>query len=77
MSRRLRELTAVRRTSRSCRSVPRMPEEKQDPANTQMFRAFVERGEQETGRPGMRTAYLLLAAAIVIAIVAVVVILVS
>jgi hypothetical protein len=25
-----------------------MPEESQDPANTQMFRAFVERGEQET-----------------------------
>ncbi len=54
-----------------------MPEEKQDPANTQMFRAFVERGEQETGRQGMRTAYVLLAVAVVIAIIAVVVILAS
>ena len=43
-----------------------MPEERQDPANTQMFRAFVERGEQETDRRGMRTAYLLIAAAVVI-----------
>ncbi|HST67112.1 MAG TPA: hypothetical protein VLM05_18185 [Mycobacteriales bacterium] len=51
-----------------------MPEEKQDPANTQMFRAFVERGEQETGRAGMRTAYVLLAAAVVVLVVALVVI---
>jgi flagellar basal body-associated protein FliL len=27
-----------------------MPEEKQDPANTQMFRAFVERGEPAPSR---------------------------
>jgi hypothetical protein len=51
-----------------------MPEEKQDPANTQMFRAFVERGEQETDKPGMRTAYLLVAVAVVVVIVALVVI---
>jgi hypothetical protein len=54
--------------------VPRMPEERQDPANTQMFRAFVERGEQESDRRGMRTAYVLVAAAVVIVIVALVVI---
>ena len=46
-----------------------MPEERQDPANTQMFRAFVERGEQETDRRGMRTAYLLIAAAAVVIVV--------
>ena len=51
-----------------------MPEEKQDPANTQMFRAFVERGEQETDRQRMRTAYLLVAAAAVVVIIALVVI---
>lgn len=28
----------------------RMPEEKQDPADTQMFRAFVERGEEVPSR---------------------------
>ncbi|HEV7657928.1 MAG TPA: hypothetical protein VGP36_24780 [Mycobacteriales bacterium] len=54
-----------------------MPEEKQDPANTQMFRAFVERGEQETDRRGMKTAYVLIAAAVVIVIVALVVIFAS
>jgi hypothetical protein len=54
-----------------------MPEEKQDPANTQMFRAFVERGSQEDDRRGMRTAYVLVAAAVVIVIVALVVIFVS
>jgi hypothetical protein len=54
--------------------VPRMPEERQDPANTQMFRAFVERGEQEPDRRGMRTAYVLIAAAVVIVIVALVVV---
>ena len=59
---------------RCCRKVPRMPEERQDPANTQMFRAFVERGEQEPDRRGMRTAYLLIAAAVVIVIVALVVV---
>lgn len=32
-----------------------MPEEKQDPANTQMFRAFVERGEQDRSRSTSRT----------------------
>jgi hypothetical protein len=51
-----------------------MPEEKQDPANTQMFRAFVERGEQETDRKGMRTAYVIAAAAAVVVIIALVVI---
>jgi hypothetical protein len=51
-----------------------MPEEKQDPANTQMFRAFVERGEQESSKQGMRTAYVLIAAAVVVVIVALVVI---
>ncbi len=50
-----------------------MPEEKQDPANTQMFRAFVERGEQETTRNGSRT-YLLIGAAVVIVLVALVLI---
>jgi hypothetical protein len=54
-----------------------MPEEKQDPANTQMFRAFVERGEQDNDRRGMRTAYLLVGAAVVIVIVALVVIFAS
>lgn len=57
------------------RTVSRMPEEKQDPANTQMFRAFVERGEQDTGRNGMRTALLLLAAAVLVALIVVVVVL--
>jgi hypothetical protein len=52
-----------------------MPEEKQDPANTQMFRAFVERGEQDSRPSGLRTALLLLAAVVVVALVAVVVLL--
>jgi hypothetical protein len=65
---------ARQRRVAASRTVSRMPEEKQDPANTQMFRAFVERGDQETGRRGMRTAYLLVAAAVVIVIVALVVI---
>ena len=55
----------------------RMSEEKQDPANTQMFRAFVERGEQDSDKRGMRTALLLLAAAVVVAILAVIVIVAS
>ena len=50
-----------------------MPEEKQDPANTQMFRAFVDRGEPEGGRR-MPPAVPLLVAAVVIAIVVVVLI---
>ncbi len=54
--------------------VPRMPEERQDPANTQMFRAFVERGEHETDQRGMRTAYLLIGAAVVIVVIALVVV---
>jgi hypothetical protein len=54
-----------------------MPEEKQDPASTQMFRAFVDRGEPQSGRKGMAPAVLLLVAALVIAVVAVVVIVVS
>jgi hypothetical protein len=52
-----------------------MPEDKQDPANTQMFRAFVERGEQDPGRTGPRTALLLLAAAVVVALIVVVLVL--
>ena len=55
-------------------TVSRMPEEKQDPANTQMFRAFVERNEPEASKRGMLPALLLLAAALVIAVVAVVLI---
>ena len=54
-----------------------MPEERQDPANTQMFRAFVERGDQEDDRRGIRTAYVLVAAAVVIVVIALVVIFVS
>lgn len=50
-----------------------MPEEKQDPANTQMFRAFVERNEPEAGKRGM-LPLLLLAAALVVAVVAVILI---
>ena len=61
----------------SGRRVPRMPEERQDPANTQMFRAFVERGAEEDQRRGMRTAYVLVAAAVVIVIVALVVVFAS
>jgi hypothetical protein len=51
-----------------------MPEEKQDPASTQMFRAFVDRGEPQSGRRGMVPAMLLLVVAVVIAIVAVILI---
>jgi hypothetical protein len=51
-----------------------MPEERQDPASTQMFRAFVERGEQEPDRRGTRTAYLLVAVAVVIVVIALVVV---
>ena len=51
-----------------------MPEEKQDPANTQMFRAFVERGEQDRTNSGMRTALLLAGAAVLVALIAVLVI---
>jgi hypothetical protein len=54
-----------------------MPEERQDPANTQMFRAFVERGDQEQDKRGMKTAYVLVAAAVVIVVVALVVIFAS
>jgi hypothetical protein len=50
-----------------------MPEEKQDPASTQMFRAFVDRGEPSGGRRSM-PAVLLLVAAIVIAAVTVILI---
>ena len=52
-----------------------MPEEKQDPASTQMFRAFVDRGEPSGGRRGMLPAVLLLVAAIVVVTVAVILIL--
>jgi hypothetical protein len=55
-------------------TVSRMPEEKQDPASTQMFRAFVDRGDPSGGRKRMLPAVLLLVAAIVIAIVTVVLI---
>jgi hypothetical protein len=51
-----------------------MPEEKQDPASTQMFRAFVDRGEPDGGRRGMLPVVLLLVAVAVIAIVTVVLI---
>jgi hypothetical protein len=51
-----------------------MPEEKQDPASTQMFRAFVDRGEPSGGRRGRLPVMLLLAAAVVIAAVTVVLI---
>jgi hypothetical protein len=54
-----------------------MPEERQDPANTQMFRAFVERGDHEQDKRGMKTAYVLVAAAVVIVVVALVVIFAS
>jgi hypothetical protein len=48
-----------------------MPEQRrQDPADTQMFRAFVERNEQEPGRP-TRTV-LIAVAAVLIAVAAVV-----
>ena len=55
-------------------TVARMPEEKQDPASTQMFRAFVDRGEPDGGRRGRMPAVLLLVAAVLIAIVTVVLI---
>ena len=55
-------------------TVSRMPEEKQDPASTQKFRAFVDRGEPSRGRRGMRPGVLLLVAAIVVAVVAVILI---
>lgn len=51
-----------------------MPEEKQDPANTQMFRAFVERGEQDRSRSG-RTVVWMTVGALVAVVVLVVVIL--
>jgi hypothetical protein len=54
-----------------------MPEERQDPANTQMFRAFVERGQQEDDRRGVRTAYVLIAVAVAIVVVALLVIFMS
>ena len=47
-----------------------MPEERQDPANTQMFRAFVERGEQETStRRWVLPVTLLVILAVVLAVV--------
>ena len=64
----------IDRTVDPRRTVARMPEEKQDPANTQMFRAFVARGEEEQARRGMSPAVLAVIAAVVIAIVAVVLI---
>jgi hypothetical protein len=51
-----------------------MPEEKQDPASTQMFRAFVDRGEPSDGRRSMLPAVLLLVAAIVIAAVTILIV---
>jgi hypothetical protein len=50
-----------------------MPEEKQDPANTQMFRAFVERGEQDTDR-SPRTVLLVVAAVVVVALIALIIV---
>jgi flagellar basal body-associated protein FliL len=49
-----------------------MPEEKQDPASTQMFRAFVERGDPEGDRRGTLPVLLLAVAVVLIAAVAVV-----
>lgn len=51
-----------------------MPEEKQDPANTQMFRAFVERGEQEPQRRVTLAA--LVALAVILVAVAVTLVLI-
>ena len=45
-----------------------MPEEKQDPASTQMFRAFVDRGEPSAGHSGMLPAVLLVAAILIAAV---------
>jgi hypothetical protein len=55
-------------------TVSRMPEEKQDPASTQMFRAFVDRGEPSGGRTRMLPAVLLLIAAIAVVTVTVILI---
>jgi hypothetical protein len=47
----------------------------QDPANTQMFRAFVERGEQEdTGRRRVLPIVLLVVLAVVVLVVVLVMI---
>jgi hypothetical protein len=55
-----------------------MPEEnRQDPANTQMFRAFVERGDMEKDTRRTRTAFLVLAAVVVVALIVVLVLAVS
>jgi hypothetical protein len=51
-----------------------MPEEKQDPASTQMFRAFVDRGEPDSGRRGMVPAVLLVAAVVIAVVVVVLVV---
>jgi hypothetical protein len=48
-----------------------MSEERKDPANTQMFRAFVERGEQEeTSRRWVLPVVVLLVLAVVAVLVA-------
>ena len=51
-------------------TVSRMPEGSQDPADTQMFRAFVARGEPEA--PRRRWVLLLLLVALVVVAVVVV-----
>lgn len=51
-----------------------MPEEKQDPANTQMFRAFVERGEEQQADRSPRTVLLVVAAVVVVALVALIIV---
>jgi len=54
-----------------------MPEGSQDPANTQMFQAFVARGEPEAPRRRWVVPLLLLAALVVVAVVVVLSIAVS
>jgi hypothetical protein len=54
-----------------------MPEEKQDPASTQMFRAFVDRGEPSGGRRGVLPVMLLVAAIVVVAVAVAVILIVS
>lgn len=68
-------MTEAGRSGAPSRTVSRMPEEKQDPANTQMFRAFVERGEQEGGRSGSRTVVWMVVGALAALVILVVVIL--
>ena len=54
-----------------------MPEEKQDPATTQMFRAFMDRGEPSGARRGMLPAVLLLLVAAIVVVTVAVILIVS